>query len=419
MRTHDADFDAHLGREMVESERLRTAILAVLFALIALLVALFTWAFRDSEFPFLRSPETLRRILAVMGGLIAYELFVRAMLGRMLRNDRSPPPAIRYLNALIETSVPTFLVLVLSREFDPAGVLQGPVVYLYAVFIILSTLRLDFWLSTFTGLVAAIGYGGLSFHYSGQIVGSAYANMLAPNFTLAKSIMLLLSGVVAGLVALQLRRRIARVFRAVRERERVLSAFGQQVSPAVAEELLRQGGELTSRRSFVCVMFMDIRDFTRQVEHLGPEEIVAFQNRVFGLAAEVVNRHHGMINQFLGDGFMATFGAPLSAGNDCANALAAARELVARAGTRIGIGLHAGDAVTGNIGSDERKQYSVTGNVVILAARLEQLNKEYGSQILVSREVLQHAGAAGQDAVSLGAVRVKGRDEPVEVHRLA
>jgi adenylate cyclase len=166
-------------------------------------------------------------------------------------------------------------------------------------------------------------------------------------------------------------------------------------------------------------MFMDIRDFTRQVEHLAPEEIVALQNRVFGVAAEVVNRHRGMINQFLGDGFMATFGAPVAAGNDCANAVAAARELVARLDIRIGIGLHAGDAVTGNIGSAERKQYSITGNVVILASRIEQLNKEFGSQILVSREVLQQAGGAGQDAVSLGALQVKGREEPIEVHRLA
>jgi adenylate cyclase len=413
------DFESHLAREVVVSERLRTGILAVLFALIAVLVFVFTWAFRDSEVPFLRSPETLYRILAVMGALICYELFVRAALGRMLRRDRSPPPAIRYANALIETSVPTFLVHVLSHEFDPAGVLQGPVVYLYAVFIILSTLRLDFWLSAFTGLVAAAGYGGLSFYSSGYVVGSAYATMLAPNFTLAKSIMLLLSGVIAGLVALQLRRRISRVFRTLRERERIISAFGQQVSPAVVDEILRQGPDLPGKRSFVCVMFMDIRDFTRQVEHLAPEDIVALQNRVFGLAAEVVNRHHGMINQFLGDGFMATFGAPVQSGNDCANAVAAARELVARLDIRVGIGLHAGDAVTGNVGSAERKQYSITGNVVILAARLEQLNKEYGSQILVSREVLQQAGTAGQDAVSLGALQVKGREEPIEVHRLA
>jgi adenylate cyclase len=412
------DFEAYLGREMVESERLRMAILAGLFALIAILVVVFTWAFRDSPVPFLPTAEMQARILELMGGLIVYELLARAMLGRMQRRGATPPTVLRYLNALVETSVPSLLILVLTREFQPMAVLLGPAVFLYAAFIVLSTLRLDFALSAFTGLVAAAGFGGLSLHFASPDTGDILARLSAPNFVLAKATMLLLCGVVAGLVALQLRRRIGRAFRALRERERVVSAFGQQVSPAIVDEILRQGPELRSRRSFVCVMFMDIRDFTRQVEHRSPEEIVAFQNRVFSVAAEVVNRHRGVINQFLGDGFMATFGAPVATGEDCRNAVAAARELVARAGTRIGIGLHAGDAVTGNIGSAERRQYSVTGNVVILASRIEQLNKEFGSQLLVSREVLERCGDEGRGAQPLGPVQVKGRDDPVEVHRL-
>ena len=176
-------------------------------------------------------------------------------------------------------------------------------------------------------------------------------------------------------------------------------------------------------------MFMDIRDFTPLVEHKTPEEIVAFQNAVFGAAVEVVNRHRGIINQFLGDGFMASFGAPLATGDECRDALAAARELVARVGelsasgripaTRIGIGLHAGEAVTGNVGSALRKQYSITGNVVILASRIEQLNKEHGSQILASGEVLEAGGEQARGAVALGPVRLKGRNEPIEIYRLA
>jgi adenylate cyclase len=257
----------------------------------------------------------------------------------------------------------------------------------------------------------------LSFHY-GTDSASVFARMSAPNFVLAKATVLLLCGVVAGLVAVQLRRRISRIFRALRERERIVNAFGQQVSPQIVEELLRQGPEIASRRSFVCVMFMDIRGFTALVEHRTPEEIVALQNEVFGAAIEVINRHHGVINQFLGDGFMATFGAPLSAGNDCANALAAARELVARIRqVKIGVGLHAGDAVTGNVGSAERKQYSVTGNVVILASRIEQLNKEFDSQLLVSREVLERCADHG--ATPLGAVRVKGHEQPIEIYKVA
>jgi adenylate cyclase len=408
-------FEAHLSREMVGSERLRVTILAASFALIALMVAVFTWLFRDSPVPFLRSGDTLRAVLGAMAGLVAYELLVRAMLGRMQRRGTTPPAALRYLNALVETSMPSLLIVLLTREFDPGAVLLGPAVFLYAVFIVLSTLRLDFALSAFTGLVAAAEFAALSLHF-GADSGGAFARMSAPNFVLAKATVLLLCGVVAGLVALQLRRRISRVFRALQERERVVSAFGQQVSPQIVEELLKQGPEIASRRSFVCVMFMDIRGFTPLVEHRTPEEIVALQNDVFGAAVEVINRHHGIINQFLGDGFMATFGAPISKGNDCSNALAAARELISKVKVKVGIGLHAGDAVTGNVGSAERKQYSVTGNVVILASRIEQLNKEFGSQLLVSREVLEKTG---EQAESLGAVRVKGREQPIEIYRIA
>jgi adenylate cyclase len=177
------------------------------------------------------------------------------------------------------------------------------------------------------------------------------------------------------------------------------------------------------------MMFMDIRNFTRLVGEWPPERIVALQNAVFGEAVEVVNRNGGIINQFLGDGFMATFGAPTSSGRDCANALAAARDMVAAVGAlagtgrippiTVGIGLHAGEAVTGNIGSAQRQQYSITGDVVILASRIEQLNKEYSSQILVSREVLEGAGEAPPPGAALGPVKVKGREQPIELFRLA
>ena len=157
--------------------------------------------------------------------------------------------------------------------------------------------------------------------------------------------------------------------------------------------------------------------------------IPAYQSSVFGAAIEIVDRNHGVINQFLGDGFMATFGAPVSTGHDCRNALTAARELLAAVKTlsgsgripptTIGIGLHAGEAVSGNIGSRARQQYSISGNVVILASRIEQLNKAYGSQLLVSAEVLRESGEGDHGAKSLGVVQVKGRDEPIEIYRLA
>jgi adenylate cyclase len=409
---------------------MRMAILAGLLGLLIVFFGLLIALFRDDYQQIVSRPKAFNQAGAMFALLLCYELGIRHLIGRWLREGRAVPGVLRYLNAFVETSVPSVLILLLAREINPLYVLQGPASVLYAVFIVLSTLRLDFRLSVFTGVVAAVEYVVLSYAYVGAGGGVAAGTPFElPPFYLGKGAMLLLAGLAAGFVAHQLKRRVGNAYRSLQERERMLSAFGQQVSPAIVEHLLKAGTEIASIRSFVCVMFMDIRNFTPLVEHKSPEQIVAFQNVVFAEAIDVVNRHHGIIHQFLGDGFMASFGAPLATGRDCGNALAAARDLVA--GIRrlsaaggippitIGIGLHAGEAVSGNVGSALRKQYSITGNVVIIAARIEQLNKDYGSQILVSREVLEAAAERIDAASSLGPVKVKGREQPIELFRLA
>ena len=413
------------------------AILARLLGALLVVYGLGYALFRNAAALRFLTPGVFLYILAVIALLLCYELAIRYLLGRWSFRGKGVPGALRYLNAFVETSVPSVLIILVSREIDPLYVLQSPLGLLYAVFIVLSVLRLDFRLCAFTGLVAATEYVALSFAYigagSGLLSGAARPAASipfdAPPFYAAKGAILLLAGLAAGFVADQLKRSVGNVFRAREERQRIVSTFGQQVSPAIVEALLGAGTEIVSKRTFVCVMFMDIRDFTPLVEKKPPEEIVAFQNVVFAEAVEIVNRNHGIINQFLGDGFMATFGAPLATGRDCGNALAAARELVAgmrrlsEAGRippiTIGVGLHAGEAVCGNVGSALRKQYSITGNVVILASRIEQLNKDRGSQILVSGEVLAAAGEAPGGEQALGPVHVKGREAPIEIYRLA
>jgi adenylate cyclase len=421
-------FDEHLAREIVRSERTRTAILAGVLAAVAVLFPLFALSHRTYYLETFGSPRAGIIIVSACLVLVGYELFVRAVLGRWQARGRAPSPALRYWNALAETSMPTILIALVSRHIDPLYVLQGPGAFFYGIFIVLSTLRLDFRLSVFTGVVAAVQYLALFAWLVPQSAAAAGTPFATAPFYILKSAILVLTGLAAGFVAAEIRRRVRGIFRSMEESQRLMAAFGQQVSPEIAAMLIEQGATIESRRRFVCVMFMDIRDFTRLVEKRTPEEVVAYQNAVFGAAIEAVGRHRGVINQFLGDGFMATFGAPVATGRDCANALAAAREIVdavrrlADAGqippTRLGFGLHAGEAVCGNIGSEARKQYSITGEVVILAFRIEQLNKTYGSQILASAEVVRQAGEASQ-AESLGPVTVKGLDQPIELYRLA
>jgi adenylate cyclase len=407
--------------------------MAVLAGLLGALVAVFGLlytVFHEIYVQRFVTDATFAHMFVVIVLLVCYELAIRFRMGRWLEQGWSVPGALRYLNAFVETSVPSVLIYIVARETSPLYVLQSAAGFLYSVFIVLSTLRLDFRLSVFTGLVAAAEYVALSYAYSGaEGIGAAGTLLGEPPFYLAKGAMLALSGFAAGFVAHQLKRRVGNIYRTLHEQQRILNAFGQQVSPAIAEELLKAGPEIASRRSFVCVMFADIRNFTPLVENKSPEEIVAIQNVFFAEAVEIVNRNHGIINQFLGDGFMSTFGAPLASGRDCANAIAAAHELVA--GMRrlaeedrippvaIGVGLHAGEVVSGNIGSELRRQYSITGNVVILASRIEQLNKEYGSQILASGEVLAAAGGPAPSDEAIGPVHVKGREEPIELFRLA
>lgn len=110
--------------------------------------------------------------------------------------------------------------------------------------------------------------------------------------------------------------------------KKIVKLLSQQVSGDVAMELLMNNANKPCGRCFVCIMFLDIRDFTPMAEKLSPEEIIDYQNNVFGFMIDIVQKHHGNINQLLGDGFMATFGAPVSHGNDCQNAFLAAKEIL-------------------------------------------------------------------------------------------
>ena len=424
----DPSFEARLTREIIESERTRMLILAGLSASLVVCFPALVLVFRQNDARIFRTAWALQ-VIAVFILLASYELAIRHVIGRRLDQGKTLPRRLRFLNAFVETSVPSILILIGARQVDPVYPLQSAAAYLYPVFIILSTLRLDFRLSVFTGCVAAVEYVVLSAIFVRGSALAAATLFSLPPFYIAKGVTLVVAGFAAGFVANQIKRRVASVFLALEERQRIVNAFGQQVSPAIVEELLKQGPRIPSRRTFVCVLFMDIRGFTRLVEKKTPEEFVAYQNAVFAAAIEIVDRNHGVINQFLGDGFMATFGAPVATGRDCRNALSTARELLAAVktlsdsaripATRIGIGLHAGEAVSGNIGSQARQQYSISGNVVILASRIEQLNKDYGSQLLVSAEVLREVGDGAHGAESLGMVQVKGREEPIEIFRLA
>jgi adenylate cyclase len=297
--------------------------------------------------------------------------------------------------------------------------LKSPVTMIYFLFIVMSTLRLNPWLSVICGLLSAVVNVFFGFYLYREFNSD----------DLARTIIFLFCGIAAGLVAHQIRKGINNSLQEAEKRHRVESLLGRQVSSEVAEKILANDGKIESKRMEVAVMFIDIRNFTRFAAVRNPEEIVQYQNAFFRIVINTVTKYHGVVHQFLGDGCMITFGAPLYIDNPSQQAVSASLELLqvintaAQNGelvqTKVGIGIHTGEVVTGNIGTAERQQYSVTGSVVILAARIEQLNKEFGSQILVSEEVISNAGHQAHSAVHYGLVPLKGWHKPVSVFKLA
>ena len=427
MKAPDADpaFDRALRREILASEILRARVMAATLAGLLVVVTVAIAVGHDAFQRFATRPISWWLPLAIIGPFLLYECGFLTGMSLFAARGRQPPRLAHYGNAIIETSMPTAILLFASGYAEPAIIFGGWPPFLYFVFILAATLRLNFALPMLTGTVAAVEYLALAAYFF-PLSFSADEVMASPLLHAGRAGIMLLAGLVAGLVALRLRANLVRVLEESAARDRVINLFGQHVSPSVVDRLLDSAVETEGEARQVCVMFLDFRNFTAYARERTPEQVVDFLNRAFAFMIEAVDHHHGIINKFLGDGFMATFGAPLSDPDAARHAVAAAREILAEIDRRaaagdaplgIGIGIHVGTAVTGSIGSPRRKEFTVIGDIVNLAARLEQLNKEFGSRLLVSPAVADALGPALVDAKRLTA-EVKGYADPVTAWRL-
>ena len=198
-------------------------------------------------------------LYAILIPFILFELWVHISISRHLRLDRDLPVYRRYLGALIETSMPTVALALHIDSMGPVEALGFVVPLTYFIFIILSTLRLDFWLSTFTGFVAAVELFGMAMFY--HRAGSADP---APDlyYHAVRSVVVLICGMLAGAVGVQLRRQFEASILAATARDRITNLFGQHVSPQVVERLMAAGAATESEIRRVAVMFVDFRSFT-------------------------------------------------------------------------------------------------------------------------------------------------------------
>ncbi|QOZ08736.1 adenylate/guanylate cyclase domain-containing protein [Bradyrhizobium sp. CCBAU 51765] len=417
------DFERELTREVLRTELLRVRALILTGCVMMLFLTaiyLLDPAVVDRVW---RGTEGIIQVYGLLFGFILFEVWVHTQIRKNLRLDRDLPVIRRYIGALIETSVPTVILILQIRSMGASQALGFAVPLMYFIFIILSTLRLDFWLSTFTGLVAAAGLLTAALHYN---LTSETGEPLI-YFHAVRSVVILICGVLAGAVGAQLRRQFAASITAATARDRVTNLFGQHVSPQVVERLMAAGASAGGDLRRVAVMFVDFRGFTAGAQSRTPQEVVDRLDGAFAVLVDILDRHGGIVNKFLGDGFLALFGAPLEASDAAHRAVAAGREMLTamdriNAQTswplRIGIGIHFGEVVAGNIGSPRRKEYTVIGDTVNFASRLEALNKEFGSQFLISASVREALGDDGDDAVALGEVEVRGYERKVPVFQL-
>ncbi len=210
------------------------------------------------------------------------------------------------------------------------------------------------------------------------------------------------------------------------EKEKVRDLLGKVVSHEIAEELLSKTIALGGEERVVTVLFADIKGFTSLCENLAPEAVLTLLNRYLSEITEVIERHHGVVDKYTGDSVMALFGAPLSrpgdAGNAIATALAIQSAMAALNAANLaqgmlaieaGIGVHTGLVVAGNLGSQNRLNYTVIGDSVNLSARLEGLTRRYHVPNIVSEAT--RLEAPGFVYRELDLVRVAGKKEPVRI----
>jgi adenylate cyclase len=217
------------------------------------------------------------------------------------------------------------------------------------------------------------------------------------------------------------------------QKRHIRKAFTRYLSPHVVAEILENPDQIDFGGKLVeaTVFFSDIKDFTTVAESLSPKELVTFLNDYFSLASDLILKHEGMLDKYIGDAIMAIFGAPVTHADHARQACLAALEIqnILQAYRQrperpegepdfvTRVGLHTGSMIVGNIGSRNHLDYTAIGDTVNLASRLEGVNKYFGTHIILSQTTRE---AAGDDIAArpLDFIRVKGKKEPIRIYEL-
>jgi adenylate cyclase len=254
--------------------------------------------------------------------------------------------------------------------------------------------------------------------------------VLSPDFLglpvrVIEGVMIALVTCIAALAVHRARNVVRAHAAAEAERTRVERIFGRYVPAQVAEQLIH-AGQLAPQQREASIIFADIVGFTRLSESLPPAQVIELLNKFFSAVTAIVDERGGVVVNHVGDALIAAFNVPLPTEAHAARAVGAARALLALVAERefdgyrlrLRIGVATGPVAAGTVGGAGRETYTLYGDTVNLAQRLEQLNKELDTECLISGTTFNAAGPDCGDTIAIGAVPVRGRERAVEVFAL-
>lgn len=249
---------------------------------------------------------------------------------------------------------------------------------------------------------------------------------LSPNFAsfgsrIQESVAYLVVAVLIAAVMWRARRTVRRQLELVEERRTLTDIFGRYVPRTIADALISDRGLLEPVEGTATVLFIDVAGFTRMTEASGPRRVVGVLNAFFDQATETINRYDGVVTQFIGDAIMATFNLPAKDPEHAAKAVCAALDIVDLVANQtfngehlaIRAGIATGPVIAGSVGGGGRQSYSLYGDTVNLSARLEALNKEHGTQILIDAATVKRLPDVPLHEI--GRIAVRGFSEPAAV----
>ncbi len=414
-------FDPYLGQELLKSEKRRLEVFLGVFA-VAFLVSLGIRIFYVEEVQnAFRSQDSFYALMATIIVMAILIYLPWKWIARLTKTGGQLNRTYYLYTMAVEVCVPALLLIGIAINEQSAYFVDSPAIFLYFILIIVSSLHLSFWYSTILGILVGLFYGVYTYWTT-----TAYGDDLGlPNFTYyVRAIIYVIAGICSGLVASELRTRLISTYQHLQEKREIEGLFNQQISRELVE-VLKQKKDYAERLKATLV-FLDIRDFTKKVQRLSPEEVNSFQNQFFSPIIQIINDHQGIVNQILGDGLMATFGVPETDHHHPYEAWKAVKSILEYVAgfhdktmddesIEIGVGMHYGEVLVGNIGTETRKQLSVSGRAVIIASRIEQFNKELNSTLLMSGDLYDLLVDEIEEVKSKASYKLKGLDEEITI----